>query len=474
MIKNLRQSTLVDRQTDHFYDRYYIQDSRCVAVLTIKNEKRGKMRKMKNKMAACLAAAILSMILMACGSTEDAAGAGQTAKVEEEALPESQEYVAADGTYSVTLLKGLTQNNMQLAANSTMIGLDGQEDRMGFSALAMNSSKISVFGNPEQMESLEDYADHLAKLALDGSGVTVDWEETEAPSLEGAQRCIAREGTAQTGGAKGKAYGCYMESGDNYYGVLVIGNDADVEDARKVLSIKILEAPAPAAEKGTLGFINSMTAVLDSLNGVNVVEAYQAMENMGADEEQLSTMQSQTAASLSENWGVEDAASLLEMADWLMTEGHNADALQFLGEYEIAEDMGREDLLEKMDADGISDEDKNALLAVYDARASFGDAAILAWDLSRVGTIMEDGYVAGYCTYEEAMDKTLEAALKAQQSFSSWDEFNQSYLYGYLYWTGESPEDSDAAQRADIIDFLSAQENGVFSIDWNTELKKEW
>ncbi len=157
-------------------------------------------------MAACLAAAILSMILMACGSTEDAAGAGQTAEAEEEdgneekeeeSLPESQEYFAADGTYSVTLLKGLTQNNIQVAANSSLIGLDVQEDRMGFSALAMNRSKISVLGNPEQMESLEDYADHLAKLALDSSGVTVDWEETEAPSLEGAQRCIAREGTMQ-------------------------------------------------------------------------------------------------------------------------------------------------------------------------------------------------------------------------------------------------------------------------------------
>ncbi len=49
------------------------------------------MRKMREKMAACLAAAILSMILMACGSTEDTAGAGQTAEVEEEALPESLE-----------------------------------------------------------------------------------------------------------------------------------------------------------------------------------------------------------------------------------------------------------------------------------------------------------------------------------------------------------------------------------------------
>ena len=60
------------------------------------------------------------------------------------------------------------------------------------------------------------------------------------------------------------------------------------------------------------------------------------------------------------------------------------------------------------------------------------------------------GYAAGYCTYEEAMDKSLEAAVKAQESFGSWDDFNQSYLYGYAYWTGEDLQDSgsSAAERA--------------------------
>ena len=86
------------------------------------------------------------------------------------------------------------------------------------------------------------------------------------------------------------------------------------------------------------------------------------------------------------------------------------------------------------------------------------------------------GYAAGYCTYEEAMDKCLEAAKKAQESFGSWEEFNQSYLYGYAYWMGENLEDpeSSAAERVGIVDTLNSQANGPFSVDWNMELNKEW
>ena len=76
----------------------------------------------------------------------------------------------------------------------------------------------------------------------------------------------------------------------------------------------------------------------------------------------------------------------------------------------------------------------------------------------------------------EAMDKSLEAAKKAQESFGSWEDFNQSYLYGYAYWMGENLEDpeSSAAERVEILDNLTAQTNGVFSADWNMELNKEW
>ena len=117
-----------------------------------------------------------------------------------------------------------------------------------------------------------------------------------------------------------------------------------------------------------------------------------------------------------------------------------------------------------------------SLLAAYDAWSAYGDGAIAAWDLSRVGTIMGYGYAAGYCTYEEALDKTLEAARKAKELFSSWEEFNQSYLYGYSYWAEESLEDpeSSAAERAELLHGMESLENWPFSFGWDIELTKDW
>ena len=130
----------------------------------------------------------------------------------------------------------------------------------------------------------------------------------------------------------------------------------------------------------------------------------------------------------------------------------------------------------QLEESGEEEDVCNSILAAYDAWSAYGDAAISAWDLSRVNTIMGFGYGAGYCTYEEAMDKCLEAAKKAQESFRSWEDFNQSYLNGYAYWTGESLDDLDssAGDRAEIIKTLHSQNNGPFSVDWNMELKKDW
>lgn len=115
-------------------------------------------------------------------------------------------------------------------------------------------------------------------------------------------------------------------------------------------------------------------------------------------------------------------------------------------------------------------------MAAYDAYAAYGEGAIAAWDLSRVGTIMGFGYAAGYCSYEEAMDKILEAAEKSQELYNSWEDFNKSYLYGYSYWAEESLDDaaSSAAERAEMVNSMESQANGPFTIDWNMELKKEW
>lgn len=439
---------------------------------------------MLKKRGIFLLTAVISLMLAACGDSKDAAektasgGTGENTStetiIETENLPASQEYISEDGAYKVILLEGLTQTDMQIQVGTTMMELDGGSERTGFSSIFMGSPKFNIPGNPDGIENLEDYADYITNLFLDGSGVTVSWKETDAPSVEGFERCLAREGTARAGTGRGQAYACYMESESCYLTVIILGNDDDVEEARQVISLEILDGAA--AQGGTRDFIISMTAVLDSVNGANVRENFKMLVDMGADEEQLEELALQARLSLSNSWGIVDTAGLLEMADWLMNEGHNQEALELLQACGGTNETDRSAFEAGLREQSLSEETCIYLLAAYDAWSAYGNGAIAAWDLSRVGTIMSFGYAAGYCTYEEAMDKILEAAEKAQQLFGSWKDFNRSYLYGYSYWSEESLDDSEssAAERAELVNGMESQTNGPFSIDWNMELKKEW
>ncbi|MDE6516495.1 MAG: DUF1266 domain-containing protein [Acetatifactor sp.] len=447
------------------------------------------------KRGVLLLAATIGLMLIACGdpgnaagttpgSTGSTGGAGSTGSTaadvtqeesqEAEKLPASQEYVSADGAYKVILLEGLTQTDMQIQAGSTMMALEGDSNRTGFSAISLGSSKSTVPGNPDNIEGLEDYADYITGMILDGSGVTVSWEETDAPSAEGAEQCLAREGVARSGVSRGQAYGYYVESADSYFSVVIVGNDDDVEEARQIIALEILDAAS--RQGGTRDYINAMTAVLDSVNGANVRETFKMLEDAGADENQLELLASQARQSLSASWEVENASDLMETADWLMNEGHNQNALEFLGEFGGTNETDRDAFIAELKEQNLDDGTYISLLAAYDAWSAYGDGAIAAWDLSRVGTIMGFGYASGYCTYEEAMDKMLEAAQKSQELFDSWEDFNKSYLYGYSYWAEESLDDSgsSAAERAELVNSMESQANGPFSIEWNMELEKEW
>ena len=375
----------------------------------------------------------MGLMLTSCGvpekTTETTPGSTaentpQEASQEVENLPASQEYVSSDGAYKVILLEGLTQTDMQLQAGSTMMGLEGGSDRTGFSGVSLGSSKANVPGNPGGIESLEDYADHITDMILSGSGVTVSWEDTDAPSTEGAERCLAREGVARSGSSKGQAYGYYVESADSYFSVVIIGNSDDVEEARQILSLEILNPGS--GQGGTTDFINSMTAVLDYINGASVRETFKMMEDLGVDEDQLEAVASQARQSLADSWGVESTADLMEMADQLISGLHNPDALEFLSEYGGTNETDRDAFDAKLKEQNLDEGAYISLLAAYHAWCAYGDAAIAAWDLSRAGTIMGFGYASGYCTYEEAMDKMLEAAIKSQELFDSWEDFNRS------------------------------------------------
>lgn len=448
-----------------------------------------------------LLAALIGLMLTACGEPKEAADtkSGSTAKdttqeatresektrepeessdpedtSDPEKLPASQEYISSDGAYKVILLEGLTQTDIQFQPGCTMMGFDGDSARTGFSAISVGCYKSSVPGNSSDVENLEDFSDYITGLMFNGSGVTVNWEAADAPSVEGAEQCLARAGTFKNGWHQQQAYGFFVESADSYFSLLIVGNDDDVEEAKKIIALVILDEAT--GQGGTKDFINGMTAVLDSVNRGSLREAFKMLAERDADSSQLEALSSQARQALSASWDVENSSDLMETADWLIYEGHNQDAWYYLREYGGFDAIDHDAFDAKLKEQDLDEETYISLLAAYDAWYAYGDGAIAAWDLSRVGTVMGFGYVAGYCTYEEAMDKTLEAAEKAQELYDSWEDFNQSYLYGYSYWAEESLDDptSSAAERASLVNSLASQANGPFSVDWNTELKKEW
>lgn len=78
-------------------------------------------------------------------------------------------------------------------------------------------------------------------------------------------------------------------------------------------------------------------------------------------------------------------------------------------------------------------------------------------------------YIAGFYTIEETLDKSLEVAAIIQTKFSSWDEFNESYLVGYTAWSGQ-PD----TERRGIYNNLKASIFNPYVIDWNLKLERSW
>ena len=69
-----------------------------------------------------------------------------------------------------------------------------------------------------------------------------------------------------------------------------------------------------------------------------------------------------------------------------------------------------------------------------------------AWDLFRISSLAQWGYLAGYVTYAEALELVEPAARLLCEDFSSWDDAYEDYLNGYTRWAGSYQPDQDVWQ----------------------------
>lgn len=228
--------------------------------------------------------------------------------------------------------------------------------------------------------------------------------------------------------------------------------------------------PAQPAVAETVRWLTGTYAIINRSNGwkLDVVGGLKPGESNTARMKSL----------LSEWWGVTDRASADENLQWLLTEGHRTYYQNTVYNFAIdtltAED--REIYLAVIGNDGYEGADLNVLTTTFDAYMDLGSAAMDAWDYSRAIQCLGYYYVAGYYTLEESLDLALPIGQKLQETFSSWEEFARSYLWGYQFWNeddGSDPESATAKRRA-VYEEIKALPESPYNLDWNLELTKSW
>lgn len=114
------------------------------------------------------------------------------------------------------------------------------------------------------------------------------------------------------------------------------------------------------------------------------------------------------------------------------------------------------------------DKFKNEFKTYYETS---GKKASIAWDYARAMHIAGISYLAGYYSKEEALDKSLEISKLIQKDFSSWDEYNESFLEGFENTTNNKEATKLLKTR---IDNLKKSPTSPYKIQWNMVLEKNW
>lgn len=165
-------------------------------------------------------------------------------------------------------------------------------------------------------------------------------------------------------------------------------------------------------------------------------------------------------AQLESWWEVTDRDSTIEIVNWLLNEGHHAEAdeaLAILLSNEAGDDPEPEKLGEvrRMVAYMIQNE--------YCDMTTIPHTAI-AWDLVRVVNLGRWAFLCGYVTEEEMWHIMQAGAEVARQEFSSWQEFGLSYTLGRGVWHDDT-DDCDTAYE--IMSLLLGQDDSPWrQITW--------
>jgi hypothetical protein len=131
---------------------------------------------------------------------------------------------------------------------------------------------------------------------------------------------------------------------------------------------------------------------------------------------------------LGTDWSIHDRQELLTAIADLLEEGNNADFQEAAAQVKNLTDRQIASRTSSLGA-----VDKYMWPQTKTLWKKWGDKGIRAWDLCAVSYLAQQGYTAGYLTYEEALEQIEPAASALSSTFSSWDEVYENLVDGY-YW----------------------------------------
>lgn len=166
-------------------------------------------------------------------------------------------------------------------------------------------------------------------------------------------------------------------------------------------------------------------------------------------------------AQLQSWWNITDRDSTLGIVQWLLHEGHHADA-------DAALALMRGDQPEAGDPEEKAEDVQ--LIAEFMIRNGYCTAetlpqTVIAWDLVRIANLGRWALHAGYLSEEEMWQVMQVTAGAARECFSSWEEYGRSFTFGRGVWHGDE-EDCQTAWET-VTALLEEETSPWRQIPWN-------
>lgn len=160
-------------------------------------------------------------------------------------------------------------------------------------------------------------------------------------------------------------------------------------------------------------------------------------------------------------WEVTDRESAFEIVDWLLREGHHAEADRVLAAMRNGQET------EGIDEDKVEDV---SLITDYMLENSICDMnsvphTAIAWDLVRIVNLGRWAFQCGYITEEDMWNIMCVADETASANFSSWEEYGMSFVLGRGVWHGDT-DDCQTAYEI-VAELLKNEDSPWLQLSWS-------